>query len=408
MLAALRARLRPRDRRDDDRADGVGQRGDRLACRPTDSARTISATIAAEMGEVVVGGAHWSVLFFLGALLFVVTFVLNLAGRPGRAHALAQQPGRHLMTVVRAARQACAAPPPALRGAHRPGAWSLLVAILLVIVGDVVLERAGAALSWEFLTAAPRDGMTARRHLPGHLRHRGADPAHDDRRGAGRRARPPSTSTSTRRPARGSRALVRIAVQQPRRRAVDRLRPLRPRLLRALRRRRDRRRCCGGELVWGQPALLWASLTLAVLTLPVVIVATEEALRAVPRELREASARARRDQARRPSRTGRAARGAAGHPHRRDPRRSPRRRRGRADPLHRRGLLPARTCPTRSHRPVHGPRLPRVRAGHAVARRRRDPAAALRRRCSCCWRSRSCSTSSRSSSARVARRAARA
>jgi phosphate transport system permease protein len=44
-----------------------------------------------------------------------------------------------------------------------------------------------------------------------------------------------------------------------------------------------------GEKVFGQPALLWAALTMAVLTLPVVIVATEEALRAVPRELREAS-----------------------------------------------------------------------------------------------------------------------
>ena len=45
----------------------------------------------------------------------------------------------------------------------------------------------------------------------------------------------------------------------------------------------------GGEVVWGQPAIIWASLTLAVLTLPVVIVATEEALRAVPREHREAA-----------------------------------------------------------------------------------------------------------------------
>jgi phosphate transport system permease protein len=45
----------------------------------------------------------------------------------------------------------------------------------------------------------------------------------------------------------------------------------------------------GGSKVLGQPALLWASLTMAVLTLPVVIVATEEALRSVPRELREAS-----------------------------------------------------------------------------------------------------------------------
>ena len=44
-----------------------------------------------------------------------------------------------------------------------------------------------------------------------------------------------------------------------------------------------------GDAVWGQPAVLWASLTLAVLTLPVVIVTTEEALRAVPNELREAA-----------------------------------------------------------------------------------------------------------------------
>jgi len=44
-----------------------------------------------------------------------------------------------------------------------------------------------------------------------------------------------------------------------------------------------------GEKIYGQPALIWAALTMAILTLPVVIVATEEALRAVPRELREAS-----------------------------------------------------------------------------------------------------------------------
>jgi phosphate transport system permease protein len=40
---------------------------------------------------------------------------------------------------------------------------------------------------------------------------------------------------------------------------------------------------------WGQPALIWASLTLAVMTLPVVIVATEESLKAIPPGLREAS-----------------------------------------------------------------------------------------------------------------------
>ena len=41
--------------------------------------------------------------------------------------------------------------------------------------------------------------------------------------------------------------------------------------------------------VFGDGSLLWCSATLAVLTLPVVIVSVEEALKAVPRELREAS-----------------------------------------------------------------------------------------------------------------------
>jgi phosphate transport system permease protein len=44
-----------------------------------------------------------------------------------------------------------------------------------------------------------------------------------------------------------------------------------------------------GLLHWGQPNILWASLTMALLTLPVVIVAVEEAIKTVPRELREAS-----------------------------------------------------------------------------------------------------------------------
>ena len=45
----------------------------------------------------------------------------------------------------------------------------------------------------------------------------------------------------------------------------------------------------GGELKWGQPNILWASLTMSLLTLPVVIVSVEEALKTVPRDLRAAS-----------------------------------------------------------------------------------------------------------------------
>jgi phosphate transport system permease protein len=40
---------------------------------------------------------------------------------------------------------------------------------------------------------------------------------------------------------------------------------------------------------WGTGGILWASLTLALLTVPVVIVATEEALASIPRGVREAS-----------------------------------------------------------------------------------------------------------------------
>lgn len=43
----------------------------------------------------------------------------------------------------------------------------------------------------------------------------------------------------------------------------------------------------GGRLVYGQPAILWAALTMALLTLPTVVVATEEALRAIPQIYRE-------------------------------------------------------------------------------------------------------------------------
>lgn len=43
-----------------------------------DSVRTITGTIAAEMGSVVQGGLHQSVLFGLGLVLFAITFMINL------------------------------------------------------------------------------------------------------------------------------------------------------------------------------------------------------------------------------------------------------------------------------------------------------------------------------------------
>jgi phosphate transport system permease protein len=40
--------------------------------------RTMTATIAAEMGEVAQGSTHYHVLFGIGLILFLITFVINL------------------------------------------------------------------------------------------------------------------------------------------------------------------------------------------------------------------------------------------------------------------------------------------------------------------------------------------
>jgi phosphate transport system permease protein len=45
---------------------------------PMDSVRTLTATIAAELGEAPVGSNHYQVLFIIGLLLFAITFVVNL------------------------------------------------------------------------------------------------------------------------------------------------------------------------------------------------------------------------------------------------------------------------------------------------------------------------------------------
>ena len=47
----------------------------------TDPLRTLSATIAAELGEVVIGSGHYSALFFMGTLLFVITAISNTIGQ---------------------------------------------------------------------------------------------------------------------------------------------------------------------------------------------------------------------------------------------------------------------------------------------------------------------------------------
>ncbi len=43
-----------------------------------DSVRTLTANIAAELGEAAAGSPHYRVLFLTGILLFVITFIVNL------------------------------------------------------------------------------------------------------------------------------------------------------------------------------------------------------------------------------------------------------------------------------------------------------------------------------------------
>jgi phosphate transport system permease protein len=166
-------------------------------------------------------------------------------------------------------------------------ATALVVAMLAVVVVDVVRGGIGR-LSWEFLSKAPTDGMTAGGIFPAIY---------------GTAAltllmtiavMPVGVATAVylhEYAPKGSRlaGLVRIAVTnlagvpsivfglfglgffvQFVGRGLDRA-------------------FNGGQLRFGQPSILWAALTLAILTLPVVIVATEEALRAVPRDWRDAS-----------------------------------------------------------------------------------------------------------------------
>lgn len=50
----------------------------RIPTQLFDPVRTLTATIAAELGEAVRGGEHYQALFALGVLLFAITFVVNL------------------------------------------------------------------------------------------------------------------------------------------------------------------------------------------------------------------------------------------------------------------------------------------------------------------------------------------
>ena len=154
-------------------------------------------------------------------------------------------------------------------------------------------------------------------------------------------------------------------------------------------------------------SLLAASCTLAVMTLPVIITSTREALASVPMSFREAcwNLGASRWQTIRT----RAAQLDQRHPHRRDPAGFAGRRRDRPHPLHRRRVLHARGRPRlavvlslRPGRPLHGPVDAPVHADHPGPRRLRSASSTAPPWCSSawCWRSTACPSACGSTSAR--------
>jgi phosphate transport system permease protein len=165
----------------------------------------------------------------------------------------------------------------------------IIVAILAVIVGNVAIHGA-RQVTWEFVTQPPRDGLTAGGIMPAIV-------------GTAALvilmsviAVPLGVATAIYlheyTPAGGSlfatvtRAAVANLAGVPS--IVFGLFGL-GFFIQFIGRGIDRATQPPGEVLWGQGSLLWAACTLALLTLPTVIVATEEALRTVPQELREAS-----------------------------------------------------------------------------------------------------------------------
>jgi phosphate transport system permease protein len=52
-----------------------------LTASPLASVRTMTATIAAEMGEVPFGSVHYQALFWIGIILLAITFALNIVAQ---------------------------------------------------------------------------------------------------------------------------------------------------------------------------------------------------------------------------------------------------------------------------------------------------------------------------------------
>jgi phosphate transport system permease protein len=167
------------------------------------------------------------------------------------------------------------------------GAVVAILAMLVVILGDIVIGGS-RVLSWEFLSAAPRDGMTAGGIFPAIfgtaaltlLMTIAAVPA-----GVATAVYLTEYASARSLAARAIRVCIANLAGVPS--IVFGLFGL-GFFISTVGRGIDQA-AFGGVPTYGKPSLVWAALTLAILTLPVIVISTEEAIRTVPRDLRDAS-----------------------------------------------------------------------------------------------------------------------
>jgi ABC-type phosphate transport system permease subunit len=117
-----------------------------------DSVRTLSATIAAELAEVVVGGAHYTALFFIGTLL--------LSSPPSPSTCSATTPSPHEAQAGGGLVKKRTRLGDLALTVATASATVLVLAILVVIFVDIGVHGA-PRLSLGFIFHEPTNGMTA-------------------------------------------------------------------------------------------------------------------------------------------------------------------------------------------------------------------------------------------------------
>ncbi len=125
--------------------------------------RTMTATIASEMGEVASGSQHYHVLFFIGITLFLLSLIINItaslvstrsAPALGEAALLMKATGLNRAKVTQTV------------GFNLLRLVTLLTVIPIIGLVVYIVAKGAPAISWEFLTAAPSNGMREGGILP--------------------------------------------------------------------------------------------------------------------------------------------------------------------------------------------------------------------------------------------------